>query len=85
MKYLWKLVLIIFWTIYLMLKVVLKIIHYIALVLWSFNFNKANRMIQETIDDKTFFYLLIKDRIFHKTYYKSISDLWISRTWTVKK
>ena len=54
-----------------MLKIVLKIVHYIALVLWSFNFNKANIMIQETIDCKTFFYLPIKDRIFYKTYYKS--------------
>jgi len=85
MKYLWKLVLIIFWVLYLMLKIVLKIVHYIALVLWSFNFNKANIMIQETIDCKTFFYLPIKDRIFYKTYYKSIPDLWISRTWTAKK
>lgn len=80
MKYLWKLLLTIYWGYFILFKTIVLTIAYIALVIWNFNFEEANEELKECLD-RRFFWFPIANRTFYKKYYKSIPDLWNSKVW----
>ena len=82
MKYLWKLLLTIYWGYFILFKIAILIVVYVALVIWNFSLKEANEELEEYLDGRFFWFPITRSRIdTPKKYYKSIPDLWNSKVW----
>lgn len=80
MKYLWKLLLIIYWGWLILVKTFVLIVYYAILIVWNLSLKEANETWEEHWGEK-FFWFPISSNCLYERYYKSIPDLWNEKVW----